>query len=118
MKGTPMTNKETKIFPNAMRAEDRPICPPHPGALLKEYYIDSGLYTITKLAKKLGVSRKTVSTIVNGRQGISAEMSLLLGAALNKSPRFWLNLQNSYDMWHVKHRPGIIERLKNIAAIL
>ena len=110
--------KEIKPIPNTLRSEDCAVCPPHPGTLLKEDYIETGTCTITGLAKTLGVSRKTISAIVNGRQGITPEMSLLLGAAFQHSPHFWLDMQNSYDMWHVKHRPGIIERLKHIAAIL
>lgn len=112
------TPESTGVYPNTTRPEDRAVCPTHPGAILKEAYIDSGATTVSALAQALGVSRKTVSAIINGRQGVSPEMSLLLGAVLNKSPEFWLNLQVNHDLWQAKHKQGVIDRLQNIAALL
>jgi addiction module HigA family antidote len=57
--------------------------------------------TNTKLAETLGVSRKTVSHIVNERKSVTPDMALRLSRAFpNTSPEFWLNLQKSYDLWH------------------
>ena len=51
--------------------------PPHPGEVLKELYLPEGM-SVSEAAKKLGVSRQTLSAIVNGRAGISAEMAMRL----------------------------------------
>lgn len=57
--------------------------PAHPGEVLKEYL--DGI-SVTLAAQKLGVTRATLSRILNGHSGISAEMALRLAAALNTSP--------------------------------
>ncbi len=72
--------------------------PVHPGVILKEMYIDPLGITITDLAAHLEVARKTISQLVNGHMGISAEMSLRLAKALNTTPELWLNLQRNYDL--------------------
>jgi addiction module HigA family antidote len=72
--------------------------PPHPGELLKEdYLIPLGL-TITDVAKKLKISRQTLSDFVNGRIGVSPQMALKLAKAFNTSPECWLNHQLQYDL--------------------
>lgn len=73
--------------------------PPHPGEILKELCIDPLGITITEAAEALGVSRKTLSTILNGRAGISAEMAIRLGIAFGTTPESWLNQQSMYDLW-------------------
>jgi addiction module HigA family antidote len=54
---------------------------------------------IAEAAKRLGVTRTTLSRIVNGRAGISAEMSLRLSEALGTHAAFWSGLQMDYDLW-------------------
>jgi addiction module HigA family antidote len=56
--------------------------------------------TVSQVAERLGVDRKTVSRIVNGRAGISAEMAILLSRAFNTTPELWLTMQRNYDLWH------------------
>ena len=73
--------------------------PVHPGEILKEMYLDPLTISITALADNLGVARKTVSQLVNGHMGVSAEMALRLGKAFNTTPELWLNLQRNYDLW-------------------
>jgi addiction module HigA family antidote len=51
-------------------------------------------------AAALGVSRKTLSAILNGRAGISPEMAIRLSLAFNTTAESWLNLQVQYDLWH------------------
>ena len=55
--------------------------------------------TITDAATGLGVSRKTLSSILNGRAGISPEMALRLSIAFDTTPESWLNQQALYDLW-------------------
>jgi addiction module HigA family antidote len=79
---------------------------PHPGKVLREYLGD---IEIAEAAKRLGVTRTTLSRIVNGRAGISAEMSLRLSDALGSHAAFWSGLQMDYDLWNAsrKRRPKI-----------
>lgn len=78
--------------------------PPHAGLVLREY-IDG--YSVTEIAERLGVTRANLSRILNGKQGISAEMSLRLSHLLGTNPNFWLNMQQSYDLWQAEHNPKI-----------
>ena len=55
--------------------------------------------TITQAAGRLGVARKTLSQLVNGRIGVSAEMAIRLSKALNTTPQLWMNMQQGYDLW-------------------
>ena len=75
--------------------------PPHPGKVLREYL---GQVEIGEAAKHLGVARTTLSRIVNGRAGISAEMSLRLSQALGTHAAFWSGLQMDYDLWHASRK--------------
>ncbi len=80
--------------------------PTHPGHVLKEIYLDPLGISQADAAGNLGVTRKTLSMLLNGHQGISAEMALRLGKAFGTTPEFWLNMQCNYDLWnagqHVK----------------
>ena len=70
--------------------------PAHPGEILRE---QMGSMPVTRLAAHLGVSRVTLSRLLNGTSGISAEMALRLSEALCTSPELWLNLQTQFDLW-------------------
>jgi addiction module HigA family antidote len=59
--------------------------------------------SLTDLAKILGVSRKTISKIVNERGAITPEMALRLSRAFNTTPDLWLGLQQEYDLWQAIH---------------
>lgn len=76
--------------------------PPHPGEVLKTLCLEPLNMTITKVAKSLGVSRKTLSSILNGRAGISPEMAVRLSIAFDTSAESWLNQQLQYDLWHAE----------------
>jgi len=72
--------------------------PPHPGRVLKQEFLDPLGLTITEAALKLGISRNTMSEIINGKTGISPIMALKLAKALNTSPELWINMQKTYDL--------------------
>lgn len=74
--------------------------PPHPGEVLRELCLEPMGLSVTKAAEALGVSRKTLSTIINGRAGISPEMAIRLSKAFDTSPESWLNQQQQFDLWH------------------
>jgi len=63
--------------------------PAHPGEILRELYLDELGLSITEAAKGLGISRKTLSELVNGKAGISPTMAMRLSIAFpNTSPQF------------------------------
>jgi antitoxin HigA-1 len=72
---------------------------PHPGEIIKELCLEPLGLTVTKTAEALGVSRKTLSAILNGRAGISPEMAIRLSIAFDTSAESWLNQQAQYDLW-------------------
>src|SRR5713101_8775173 len=78
--------------------------PPHPGEVLKKLCLEPLNITITEAARSLGVSRKTFSSILNGRAGISPEMAVRLSIAFDTSAESWLNQQMQYDLWHAEQR--------------
>ncbi len=78
--------------------------PPHPGEVLKTLCLEPLKLSVTETAKALGVSRKTVSAILNGRTGISPEMAVRLSMAFGTSAESWLNQQTQYDLWHAERR--------------
>jgi addiction module HigA family antidote len=73
--------------------------PPHPGEVLRELCIEPLGLTVTAAAKSLGVSRKTLSAILNERAGISPEMAIRLSKAFDTTAESWLNQQMQYDLW-------------------
>ena len=77
--------------------------PPHPGEVLQDY-LPAGL-SVTDAARKLGVSRQSLSAILNGRAGISAEMAVRLSKALATSADLWLGMQMQYDLWQAQRNP-------------
>jgi len=76
--------------------------PPHPGAILWELDMKPAGLTVTKVAERLGVDRKTLSRIINGRAGISAEMSIRLARAFDTTPELWMNMQRNFDLWQAQ----------------
>jgi len=79
--------------------------PPHPGEILKEDVLPDLGITVTEAAKQLGVTRVTLSRIINGKSGISPDMALRLAQWLGTTPDSWLNMQVSYDLWQAKQQP-------------
>ena len=102
MKSTTKTITETST---TMRTRTRP--PAHPGRILKNLYLEPLGITNTKLAETLGVSRKAISQIVNEGKSVTPAMAFRLSQAFpNTSAEFWLNLQHTYDLWHVRNTSG------------
>lgn len=82
----------------------------HPGEMIKEMYLKPLKLSVTSLATTLGVSRKTLSSIINERAGVTPEMALRLSRAFSTSPELWLNMQQGYDLWAAEH--GTTEWMK------
>ncbi len=87
--------------------------PPHPGELLDDYLGD---VSIAEAARRMDVSRVTLSRIRHGHASVTAEVAVRLGELLGTSAELWLGMQQARDLWEVrqvKNRPKIrrIERL-------
>ena len=76
--------------------------PPHPGEILKSLCLEPLGLSVTDAAEALGVSRKTLSAILNGRAGISPEMAVRLSIAFVTTAESWLNQQTQFDLWHAE----------------
>ena len=76
--------------------------PPHPGEILRSLCLEPLGLSVTEAAVGLGVSRKTLSAILNGRSGISPEMAVRLSIAFKTSAESWLNQQLQYDLWRAE----------------
>ncbi len=72
--------------------------PPHPGEIIRELCVEPLGLTVTEAAKALKVTRKTLSTLLNGRAGISPEMALRLYRVFGRTPEGWLRLQSQFDL--------------------
>ena len=89
--------------------------PPHPGEILRGLCLEPLNLSVTDAATALGVSRKTLSAILNGRAGISPEMAVRLSIAFKTSAESWLNQQVQHDLWRAeKLRKGL--RVTRLAA--
>ncbi len=82
--------------------------PPHPGEVIRELCINPLGLSVTRAAKGLGVSRKTLSALLNGRFGISPEMAIRLSRAFGGSPESWLIQQAQYDLWQAMQNQDAI----------
>jgi antitoxin HigA-1 len=77
--------------------------PPHPGEVLKDGVFDDGTVSVTDAAAALGVTRVSLSRLVNGKAGVSAEMAVRLGKWLGTGPEVWMNMQAQHDLWKAEH---------------
>lgn len=80
--------------------------PPHPGEVIREYLGD---ISVTEAALKLGINRVTLSRVVTGGSGVSADMAYRLAAAFGTSPELWAGMQLQYDLYQASKvkRPKI-----------
>ncbi len=90
--------------------------PTHPGGILKRQYMEPLSLTVSELAVDLGVSRKTLSKILNERGDITPDMALRLSQAFKTTPELWLNLQRNYDLWEAAHKSSDWKMVEAIAA--
>lgn len=78
--------------------------PPHPGEVIRELCLSPLGISVTAAARALGVSRKTLSELLNGKSGVSPEMAIRLSLAFNTTPESWLNQQMQYDLWKARSK--------------
>ena len=87
---------------------------PHPGEIIREFYMEPINLTVTDLAKKMGIARPNLSAIINGRAGISALMAIKLSKAFKTSVQFWINLQNNYELSQALKNKSAYKNIKSI----
>lgn len=83
--------------------------PLHPGLIVKDALIDNTDLTITEAAIRIGVTRTTLSRLLNGKSGISPEMALRLSKFFGNSIEMWINLQAQYDVWQISQHSDEID---------
>ena len=76
----------------------RKFAPVHPGVVLAEDFLKGKHISQYQLAKRIGVPRRRVNEIVQGKRGITADSALRLGKFFAMEPQFWMNLQSHYDV--------------------
>src|SRR5215831_18882076 len=91
--------------------------PPHPGGVVLRQCIEPLGLTITNAATALGVTRTTLSELVNGRRGISPEMAVRLSKVFGGSAESWLTQQAHYDLAQVPTDRIKLKRLKHVASV-
>jgi len=89
--------------------------PPHPGEIVRELCLKPLGLSVTEAAQALGVSRKTLSSILNGRAGISPEMAVRLSIAFNTTAESWLRQQLQYDLAQAEAKRRFLH-VKKLAA--
>ena len=78
--------------------------PPHPGGIVRRQCLEPLALSVTAAASHLGVSRQSLSELVNERAGVSVDMAIRLTKAFGSTPETWLGLQMAYDLWQVRRR--------------
>ena len=73
--------------------------PTHPGELLREETLPAAGLTQSKLARLLGVSRRTVGELIRERRSVTPDLAHRLSRLFNTTPKFWLRLQEAVDIW-------------------
>ncbi len=86
--------------------------PTHPGNIIKEDYLLPLSISIKEMAETLGISRKTLSKIINEKGSITPNMALRLSRAFDTMPDFWLNLQKNFDLWQAERESKEWKKVK------
>ncbi|TFD46614.1 addiction module antidote protein, HigA family [Cryobacterium sp. TMT1-2-1] len=81
--------------------------PPHPGLLLEDYL---GEVSLAEAARRLGVTRATLSRIRHGHSAVTADMAVRLSLLLGTSAELWLGMQSAYDLWDERQKPRPVVR--------
>ena len=89
--------------------------PPHPGGIARRQCLEFLGLTVTRAAEGLGVTRQTLSELVNERTGVSVEMAIRPSKAFGSTPETWLGMQMAWDLWQIRNRAGQIA-VENFAA--
>ena len=89
--------------------------PTNPGEVLREDVMKPLGLTVTEAAKRLGVTRKTLSALLNCRASMSPEMAVRVSRATRTSPESWLYMQAKLDLWIAEQKPPKVEELGEVS---
>ncbi|MCF6212322.1 MAG: HigA family addiction module antitoxin [Gammaproteobacteria bacterium] len=91
--------------------------PTHPGAILREDILPELGLSQAELARRLGVSRLTVSDLIHEKRALSADMAMRLARLLNTTPESWLGMQQAIDLWTLENEHGSeYQKIEHVAA--
>src|SRR5215470_16196841 len=82
------------------------------GEILIEEFMRPMSLTQAALAEAMGVARKHVNELCNGRRSVTAPTALILARVFGNSPEFWLNVQRRTDLWEAMHSPSERKRIE------
>ena len=89
--------------------------PAHPGEVLRELYLKPLDLTVTQAAAALGITRKALSELINGKRAVTPVMALRLEKAFASSADHWLRMQQNYDLWHAR-RTARLSRVRRMVS--
>lgn len=87
------------------------------GEILIEEFMEPMRLTQQALADAMGVQRKHVNQLCNGRRNVTAATALILARVFGNSPEFWLNVQRRSDLWEAMNSPHERERINRARRI-
>ena len=90
--------------------------PTHPGELLREDVLPALKMSQSELAKRLGVSRLSVSELLLEKRAMSPDMAVRIGRLTNTTPDSWLRMQTAIDLWALERDPKRYRHIEPIAA--
>jgi antitoxin HigA-1 len=92
--------------------------PTHPGLIIRDDVLPELQLSVNEAAEQLGVSRVTLSRVINGRSAITAEMALRVGKWVGNGPEIWLRMQGQYDLWLAKKKGALkVKKAKRPVAV-
>lgn len=91
--------------------------PVSPGEMLVEEFLTPMGLTQSALAEAMGVPRKLVNELCNGRRAVTADTALILARVFGNSAEFWLNTQRRTELWEALHTPRRRERIERAKAL-
>jgi addiction module HigA family antidote len=85
--------------------------PTHPGRVLKDDVIEALGLTVTEAARRLGVTRKALSELLNEHAALSPDMAVRVARATDTTPESWLRMQLTLDLWKAEQKSPRVQRL-------
>ena len=86
--------------------------PTHPGEVLREDVLPALDMTQAELAKRLGVSRLSVSELLLEKRAMSADMAVRVAKLTKTTPESWLRMQEALDLWELERQPKRYENIE------
>ena len=87
------------------------------GEMITEEFMAPLGITQGQLASAMGVSRRTVNELCNGKRSITVDTALMLAKVFGNTPNFWLNLQQRNDLWTALHSPKRMKKVERVRPI-